>query len=207
MAEPKTQIMDIPISGKPKKRSTGIVGLNLLLDGGYPAGTIIMLYGTPISGIDIAAQQFWKVEGEEGTYLITDGDPDIGMVDVSEHHPEMYLPQMVGGKIIVDSMSPVIIKYGIDGALHFLRLAREEIRKRGANLMFIVYTGIHTPMEMTRLMRAADIVMEFTTGTSQNDIERMLSVQKIKDSAVPTRLLPFILTDKGIEASTTSRVV
>jgi KaiC/GvpD/RAD55 family RecA-like ATPase len=203
----KTQIVDIPISGKPTKRSTGIVGLNLLLDGGYPSGTIIMLYGTPISGIDIAAQQFWKVEGEEGTYLITDGDPDIGMVEVTELHPEMYLPQMVGGKIIVDSMSPVIIKYGIDGALHFLRLARDEIRKRGANLMFIVYTGIHTPMEMTRLMRAADIVIEFTTGTSQNDIERMLAVQKIKDSAVPTRLLPFILTDRGIEASTTSRVV
>jgi KaiC/GvpD/RAD55 family RecA-like ATPase len=207
MADTKTTIVDIPISGKPKKRSTGIVGLNLLLDGGYPTGTVIMLYGTPVSSIDIAAQQFWKVEGEEGTYLITDGDPDIGMVDVSDHHPEMYLPQMVGGKIIVDSISPVIIKYGIDGTLQFLRLAREEVRKRNANLIFIVYTGIHTPMEMTRLMRAADIVIEFTTGTSQNDIERMLAVQKIKDSAVPTRLLPFVITDKGIEASTTSRVV
>jgi hypothetical protein len=29
-----------------------------------------MLYGTPVSGIDVAAQQFWKVEGEEGTYLL-----------------------------------------------------------------------------------------------------------------------------------------
>ena len=207
MAEPKTQIMDVPISGKPKKRSTGIVGLNLLLDGGYPEGTIIMLYGTPVSGIDIAAQQFWKVEGEEGSYLITDGDPDIGMMDVSDHHPEMFLPQMVGGKIVVDSISPVIIKYGIDAALQFLKLAREEIRKRNANLMFVVYTGIHSPMEMTRLMRVADIVIEFTTGMSQNDIERLVSVQKIKDSAVPTRLLPFTITDKGIEASTTSRVV
>ncbi|MCJ7794835.1 MAG: hypothetical protein MUP10_03235 [Methanoregulaceae archaeon] len=207
MAEPKTQIMDVPISGKPKKRSTGIVGLNLLIDGGYPEGTIIMLYGTPVSGIDIAAQQFWKVEGEEGSYLITDGDPDIGMMDVSEHHPEMYLPQMVGGKIIVDSISPVIIKYGIDAALQFLKLAREEIRTRNANLMFLVYTGIHSPMEMTRLMRVADIVIEFTTGMSQNDIERLIAVQKIKESAVPARLLPFNITDKGIEASTTSRVV
>ncbi len=203
----KTQVMDIPISGKPKKRSTGIVGLNLLLDGGFPAGSIIMIYGTPVSGLDIAAQQFWKVEGEEGTYLLNDGDPETGMVDASDLHPEMYLPQMAGGRIIVDSLTPVIIKYGIDGALKFLRIAREEVRKRGANLMFIVYTGIHTPMEMTRLMRAADIVLEFTSGTNQNDVERYLAVQKIKDSAVPTRLLPFIITDKGIEASTTSRVV
>jgi len=207
MAEPKTTIMDIPISGKPKKKSTGITGLNLLLDGGYPGGTIIMLYGTPVSGIDVAAQQFWKVEGEEGTYLITDGDPDIGMVDVSEHHPEMYLPQMVGGKIVVDSLSPVIIKYGIDAALQFLRLAREEIRKRNANLMVLVYSGIHSPMEMMRLMRAADIVIEFTQIASQNEVERLLAVQKIRDSAVPGRMLPFTLTDHGIEASTTSRVV
>ena len=203
----KAQIVDVPISGKPKKRSTGIVGLNLLLDGGFPAGSIIMVYGTPLSGLDIAAQQFWKVEGEEGTYLLNDGDSETGMIDVSELHPEMYLPQMAGGRIIVDSLSTVVIKYGIDGALKFLRLAREEIRKRGANLMFIVYTGIHTPMEMTRLMRASDIVMEFSTGTSQNDIERFLAVQKIKDSAAPTRMLPFIITDHGIEASTTSRVV
>jgi KaiC/GvpD/RAD55 family RecA-like ATPase len=207
MAEPRTQIMDIPISGKTKKRSTGITGLNLLLDGGYPAGTIIMLYGTPVSGIDVAAQQFWKVEGEEGSYLITDGDPDIGMVEVSEHHPEMYLPQMAGGKIVVDSLSPVIIKYGIDAALQFLKLAREEVRKRDANLMILVYTGIHSPMEMTRLMRAADIVIEFTQVSSQNEVERLLAVQKIRDSAVPGRMLPFSITDHGIEASTTSRVV
>jgi KaiC/GvpD/RAD55 family RecA-like ATPase len=203
----KAQIVDVPISGKPKKRSTGIVGLNLLLDGGFPAGSIIMVYGTPLSGLDIAAKQFWKVEGEEGTYLLNDGDSETGMVDVAELHPEMYLPQMAGGRIIVDSLSTVIIKYGIDGALKFLRLAREEVHKRGANLMFIVYTGIHTPMEMTRLMRASDIVMEFSTGTNQNDIERFVSVQKIRDSAAPTRLLPFIITDRGIEASTTSRVV
>jgi KaiC/GvpD/RAD55 family RecA-like ATPase len=203
----KSQIVDIPISGKPKKRSTGIVGLNLLLDGGYPAGSIIMIYGTPLSGVDIAAQQFWKVEGEEGTYLMNDGDVDTGMVDATELHPEMYLPQMAGGRIVIDSLSTMVSKYGIDGALKFLHLAREEIRKRGANMLFIVYTGVHTPMEMTRLMRSADVVMEFRTEASQNEIQRTLAVQKIKDAATPTRLLPFIITDHGIEASTTSRVV
>jgi KaiC/GvpD/RAD55 family RecA-like ATPase len=56
-------------------------------------------------------------------------------------------------------------------------------------------------------MRAADIVIEFTQAVSQNEVERLLSVLKIKDSAVPGRMLPFTLTDHGIEASTTSRVV
>lgn len=203
----KSQIVDVPISGKPKKRSTGIVGLDLLLDGGYPPGSIIMVYGTPLSGVDIAAQQFWKVEGEEGTYMMNDGDTEVGMVDATELHPEMYIPQMAGGRIIVDSLSTVVIKYGIDGALKFLHVARDEMRKRGANLMVIVYTDIHTPMEMTRLMRAADIVIELRSESHQSEIERTLAVHKIKDAAAPQRLLPFIITDHGIEASTTSRVV
>ena len=202
-----TKIEDLVISAKPKKRSTGIVGLNLLLEGGYPNGSIVMMYGTALSGVDIAAKQFWQVEGEEGTYLMNDGEIEVGMTDATELHPEMYLPQMAGGRIVLDSLSTIVIKYGIDGALKFLALAREEVRKRGANLVFIVYTGIHTPVEMTRLMRAADIVMELRTETSQNEMQRFLAVQKIKDAAAPSRMLPFIITDKGIEASTTSRVV
>ena len=203
----KTQIVDVPITGKPKKRSTGIVGLNLLLNGGFPEGSVIMVYGTPLAGVDLAAMQFWKVEGEEGTYLMNDGDVETDMLDAAELHPEMYLSQMIGGRIVVDSLSTIIIKYGIDSALKFLRLAREEMRKRGAIMMFIVYTNVHTPVEMTRLMRAADLVIELKTEINQSEIERTLAVHKIRDAAAPQRLLPFIITEHGIEASTTSRVV
>lgn len=207
MADTKSQIQDIPVSERPKKRSTGIVGLNLLLDGGFPIGSTIMVYGTPLAGVDLAALQFWKVDGEEGTYLMNDGDVESGMIDASELHPEMYMTQMAGGRIVVDSLSTIIIKYGIEEALKFLRLAREEMRKRGSNIMFVVYSGIHEPVEMTRIMRAADIVIEFGSEVHQAEIERTLAVQKMKDGASPRRLLPFIITDSGIEASTTSRVV
>jgi KaiC/GvpD/RAD55 family RecA-like ATPase len=203
----RSRIEDIPITGVPKKRSTGIVGLNLLLDGGFPEGAVIMVYGTPLAGVDLAAMQFWKVEGEEGTYLMNDGDVDTGMVDATELYPEMYIPQMIGHRIVIDSFSTLVIKYGIDNALKFLRLARDEMRKRKANLMFIVYSNIHSPVEMTRIMRSADIVMELKTEIRQSEIERTLIVHKIRDGPVPQRLLPFIITERGIEASTTSRVV
>ena len=197
----------MPVSERPKKRSTGIVGLNLLLDGGFPVGTTIMVYGTPIAGVDLAALQFWKVDGEEGTYLMNDGDVESGMIDASELHPEMYMTQMAGSRIVVDSLSNIIIKYGIEEALKFLRLARDEMRKRGSNIMFIVYSGIHEPVEMTRIMRAADVVIEFGSEVHQAEIERTLAVQKMREGASPRRLLPFIITENGIEASTTSRVV
>jgi KaiC/GvpD/RAD55 family RecA-like ATPase len=207
LADTKSLIQDLPASERQKKRSTGIVGLNLLLDGGFPLGTTIMVYGTPLAGVDLASMQFWKVEGEEGTYLMNDGDVESGMIDASELHPEMYMTQMAGSRIVVDSLSTIIIKYGIEEALKFLRLAREEMRKRGANIMFVVYSGIHEPVEMTRIMRAADIVIEFGSEVHQAEIERTLAVQKMKNAASPRRLLPFIITDNGIEASTTSRVV
>jgi KaiC/GvpD/RAD55 family RecA-like ATPase len=207
LADTKSNIQDIPDIGKPKKRSTGITGLNLLLDGGFPEGTIIMIYGTPIAGVDLAAKQFWKVEGEEGTYLMNDGDVESGMIDASELHPEMYMTQMAGGRIVVDSLSTIIIRYGIEEALKFLRLSREEMKKRRSNIMFVVYSGIHEPVEMTRIMRAADIVIEFRTDVNQAEIERTLAVHKMKDAASPRRLLPFLISENGIEASTTSRVV
>jgi KaiC/GvpD/RAD55 family RecA-like ATPase len=207
LADIKSHIQDIPVSERQKKRSTGIVGLNLLLDGGFPIGTTIMVYGTPLTGVDLASMQFWKVDGEEGTYLMNDGDVESGMIDASELHPEMYMTQMAGGRIVVDSLSTIIIKYGIEEAIKFLRLAREEMKKRGANIMFVVYSGIHEPVEMTRIMRAADIVIEFSSEVHQAEIERTLAVQKMKNAASPRRLLPFIITDNGIEASTTSRVV
>jgi KaiC/GvpD/RAD55 family RecA-like ATPase len=204
----KSVIQDIPISGKVKKRTTGIIGLNLLLDGGFPEGTLIMIYGTPVAGVDLAANQFWKADGgEEGTYLMNEGDVDVGMIDATEMHPDLYMTQMAGKRIVVDSLSTIIVKYGIEVALKFLRYAREDMRNRNANLLFVVYTGIHQPIEMTRVMRAADVVIEFKTEITQADISRTLAVQKIKDSAAPQRLLPFIITDRGIEASTTSRVV
>ena len=208
MVDTKSRIQDVPVIGRVKRRTTGIVGLNLLLDGGYPEGTLIMVYGTPVAGVDLAAFQFWKgEEGEEGTYLMNDGDVDVGMIDATEMHPDLYLTHMAGSRIVIDSLSTIIVKYGIEVALKFLRHAREEMRKRNANLLFVVYTDIHQNIEMTRIMRAADIVIEFKTEIHQSDIERTLAVQKIKDSAAPQRLLPFNITDKGIEASTTSRVV
>jgi KaiC/GvpD/RAD55 family RecA-like ATPase len=190
-----------------RRRPTGIIGLNLLLNGGFPQGTIIMVHGTALAGVDLAARHFCNSHPEEtGSYLVPEDIIDQQPPD-AKMNPDMYLSRMTGERIVIDSLSAMIERYGIDQTLYLLALAKNGIRERGANLMFIVYTGIHMPMDMTKLMRAADIVIEFKTNIRQSEIERTLCVQKIKNTAAPLRLLPFIITEHGIEASTTSRVV
>jgi KaiC/GvpD/RAD55 family RecA-like ATPase len=190
-----------------RKRPTGIVGLNLLLEGGFPEGSLIMVHGTAVAGVDLAAHHFCHGhDKEDGTYIvpeemIEEAGPDAKM------NPAMLLARMGGARIVVDSLSAIIEQYGIEQTLFLLGLIKDEIRRNNANLMFIVYSGVHTPMEMTRIMRIADVVIEFKTQVQQAEIARTLAVQKIKGGAVPRRLLPFIITDNGIEAATTSRVV
>jgi len=190
-----------------KKRPTGIVGLNLLLEGGFPEGTIIMVHGTALAGVDLAARHFCDARPEAaGTYIVPEDIIDQQPPD-TDMNPDIFLQRMTGERVVIDSLSAVIERYGIDQTLALLGLAKEEIRKKQSNMMFIVYSGIHMPMDMTRLMRLSDIVIQFKTEIQQSEIQRTLAVQKIPGTAVPRNLLPFIITERGIEASTTSRVV
>lgn len=168
-----------------------------------------MVHGSACAGVDLAAIQFFKGETEEedGTYLRTEDTINHEKNDSSRMEPDKFLMQMAGNRIVLDSLTSIIDHYGIDDAIRLLRLAKEDVQKSGANMMFLVFAGVHTPMEMTKIMREADVVIEFKLHESQAELERTLSVQKIKDAMAPRRMLPFVITENGIEASTTSRVV
>lgn len=197
----------VPVSCGVRKRQTGIIGLNILLDGGFPEGTLIMIHGTAVAGVDLAARHFCNGNPEEtGTYMVPD---DLFENEDAEAvmNPARLMDLMKGTRVVVDSLSSIIERYGIEQTLFLLTLVKEELRKNNTNLMFIVYTGVHSPMDMTRIMRTADVVIEFSTRVQQTEIARTLTVQKMKGGPVPRRLLSFIITDNGIEASTTSRVV
>jgi KaiC/GvpD/RAD55 family RecA-like ATPase len=195
------------VTERVKKRPTGIVGLNILLDGGFPEGTLIMVHGTAGAGLELAAWHFCNNHPDEtGSYVVPEEIIEEAGA-VAKMNPALLLQKMIGMRIVVDSLSDVIERYGIEQALFLLSIVKEDLRKNKSNLMFIVYSDVHSPMDMARIMRASDIVIEFKTDIHQAEIERTLAVHKIKDSAAPQRLLPFIITDNGIEASTTSRVV
>ena len=192
---------------KDNKRSTGIAGLDLTMDGGFPYGTAIVVLGSPLAGVDHMARQFWSVERDSASYLMIDGEIETGMSDARGVTPENLLPLYKGDRIVIDSLSSIILDYGFDEGLSCMARAKQEICSRNGNVMFILYSELHQTQEEIRILRMADVVLELKEVIFMNEIERQLAVHKIKNMAVPKRLIPFNITEKGIELSTTSRVV
>jgi KaiC/GvpD/RAD55 family RecA-like ATPase len=189
------------------KQPTGVIGLDAVIEGGYPSESIIIVIGSPLSGIDYVARQFWKVEEEGGSYLMIDSEVEEGMVDARELTPDTFPSYYKGNRIIIDSLSSVVMHFGIDGALRCLLAARKEASREQKTIMFLLYNNIHKPEEENRIFRLADVVLELKVVTFVTEVERQLSVHKLRNASVPKRLIPFNITEKGIELSTTSRVV
>jgi len=188
------------------RRSTGIAGLNLALDGGFPPGTRIVISGSPLSGLELLSQQFWRAGGA-GAYLMLDAVPLEGMVDARGMDPAALAGAMQGERIVVDSLSTLIAAWGIDAATRFVLEDTRGIIEGGANIVYLLYTGLHNPLDEARMMRAADIYMTLRHQVHGNELERTLAIEKLKDANVPQRVIPYHIIAKGLELSTTSRVV
>ncbi len=189
------------------KRSTGINGLDLILDGGYPAGTRIVIYSSPLLGIDLMAGQFWRSEREEATYLMLDGSVEEEMVDARTLGLDEIKRLMTGERIVVDSLSTLILKYGIDDTITSIMREVSEVLRSGSNILYLMYQGLHSPADEIRIMREADIFIVLSEVLHGNEFERTLSIRKIRGRDVPQRAVPFHIAATGLELSTTSRVV
>jgi len=189
------------------RRSTGISGLDLAMEGGFPVGSTILVQGSPLTGLDLLARQFWRADGTTGTYLMIDGEVEPGMTDARGSPPEALPGLAKGDRVVIDSLSTIVTRNGIDSAISLLSLVRKDIAERKANALCILYSDLHAAFDEIRIQRIADVVIELKEVIIMNEIERQLAVHKVRNSEVPRRLIPYNITEKGIELSTTSRVV
>jgi KaiC/GvpD/RAD55 family RecA-like ATPase len=192
---------------KKDKRTTGVTGLDHPLDGGFPIGARIVFYGPPLSGLDLMARQFWQVEEGKSTYFMLDAEVEPGMLDATGMDLEELVASMSGNRVVVDSLSALIVNHGFDAAYAFVTKDTLEVLGRGANILYTLYPGLHPAWDEIRLMRAADVVITLREALHGNEFERTLSVQKMKGGQVPQRAIPYHFIPKGVELSTTSRVI
>ncbi|MBP7410807.1 MAG: hypothetical protein KA818_04585 [Methanoculleus sp.] len=189
------------------KRSTGIAGLDLALDGGFPPGARIIISGSPLSGLELLAQQFWRTGNAGGAYLMLDAVPREGMTDAGGMDTAALAGAMQGERIVLDSLSTLIATRGIDAATRFVREDTRAIVEGGATIVYLLYTGLHSPLEEARMMRAADVFITLRHQIHGNEVERTLAIEKLRGANVPQRVIPYHIIARGLELSTTSRVV
>jgi KaiC/GvpD/RAD55 family RecA-like ATPase len=204
---PQKKEMQIEAAPALDRRSTGVGGLDFNLGGGIPVGTSIVVYGSPYSGIDLMAKQFWQAEEVPGTYLMLDAIVEDGMIDAHGIPSGDLASRFTGNRVIVDSISSLIARDGIDAAIQLMTTAIKPFLASGGNAMFVMYPDLSSPMDVMRIIRAADVYIVLIQAVHGNEIQRSLAVYKMKGVAVSERVIPFIITEKGLELSTTSRVV
>ena len=201
-------IEEIPDISSVKSLSSGIDGLDFQLDGGIPAGSLILVICDPLSGIEKLSKQFWKADDSgKSSYFMLDSVVEAGMTDAVKMKPEEISADMTGKWVVVDSLSTMLLKYGIDEIIGFLNGASAKIRKEGGNILLIMYAGIHSAYEETLIKRNCDTVFTLNLDIHGSEIERNLQVNKIRGLDLPKRVFPYNILDKGIELSTTGRVV
>ncbi|RPJ53794.1 MAG: hypothetical protein EHJ95_01530 [Methanobacteriota archaeon] len=199
--------MQIEAPPSAERRSTGVGGLDFNLGGGIPVGTSIVVFGNPYSGIDLMAKQFWRAEEAAGTYLMLDAVVEDGMTDARSMPAADLATRFTGQRVIVDSISSLVARHGIDAALQLMTASIKPFLAAGGNAMFVMYPDLSSPLEAMRIVRAADVYIALIQAVHGNEIQRSLAVYKMKGVAVSERVIPFIITEKGLELSTTSRVV
>nr|WP_245320938.1 ATPase domain-containing protein [Methanofollis sp. W23] len=192
-------------------RSTGLAGLDLALNGGIPRGAVIIVAGTPTDGLDLFGAQFWRGGEEEATmngiYLMIDDEPSEGMYDARGVNNQDLPTLVTGERIVIDSLSTIILKDGVSAALDLVQALRVEARAEGSNVLLLLYKGLHTREEEIRLTRAADGYIELLQRVVGSEVERMLGIFKMHGSELPNQLVPYNILEDGLELSTTKRVV
>jgi KaiC/GvpD/RAD55 family RecA-like ATPase len=189
------------------RSSTGINGLDLALEGGFIPGSSILIIGSATSGIDRFVRQFWSISPDKRSFYMIDGYLEEGMID-AKTMPSMDIFQATKSKgIVIDSLSTLILKEGIDQVLSGISSCRQAVQDSHDHSFFTLYHGLHERYHEILLIRLCDVVIELHEEIRGNEIIRMLEVKKIAGMQPPGRVLPFIMTEKGIELSTTSRVV
>ena len=115
--------------------------------------------GSAVSGTDLLARQFWQSEGEEGTYIMLDAEVQPGMIDGRGFTAEEFVTKLNGQKLVIDSLSLFILKFGIDAAVKLILSLRDIAVSRKANVLFTFYPELHPRVEEILVMRTVDIIL------------------------------------------------
>ena len=184
---------------------SGIDALDRQLFGGYPAGSVVLLVGSPVSGIELIAKQFCKKD-RDAVYLMLGSETEEGMISGRGMDVDECLAVCTGRRNVVDSVTTLSDRCGQEETLRFLQTIRQRLRTSGGVLVGTLYPGVLSPLTEALVLRGADIVIECSVVDHANTISRTCVVRK-KIGEVQDQILQYVVKEQGVEMMPTKRVV
>lgn len=131
------ELEDPSVGGMPMNRiSTGVPGLDLVLDGGLPAGSVCLVVGSPGTGKTTLGSQI-------AYHRAAQGDAVVYATLFAESHDRLLArlrsfsfvdPALVGTRVHYVSLADALESGGLDGVL---AAVRREVRDRKAGLFVV----------------------------------------------------------------------
>ncbi len=108
---------------------------------------------------------------------------------------------------VVDSISYFLRAYNLNSVVDVIEMVSSIGKATGAIHLILMTSGMHDSITENTLRHICDGVIEFRIKERGSEIERNIMIRKMRGMIVPNRTISYMVTQKGIELETTTRVL
>lgn len=108
---------------------------------------------------------------------------------------------------VVDSLSYFLRAYNLNTVVEVIEMMSSVGKATGAIHLILMTSGMHDSITENTLRHICDGVIEFRIRERGSEIERNIMIRKMRGMLVPNRTISYLVTQKGIELETTTRVL
>ncbi|TGC08147.1 RAD55 family ATPase [Methanolobus halotolerans] len=108
---------------------------------------------------------------------------------------------------VIDSISYFLRSYNLNTVVEAIEIVSSVGKATGAIQLILMTSGMHDQITENNMKHICDGVIEFRLKERGSEIERTIMIRKMRGMIVPNRTISYIVTTKGIELETTTRVL
>lgn len=108
---------------------------------------------------------------------------------------------------VIDSISYFLRSYPLNSVMDVIEVMSSVGKATGAIQLILMTSGMHDVAVENNMKHICDGVIELRLREHGSEIERTILIRKMRGMLVPNRTIPYVVTLKGIELETTTRVL
>ena len=108
---------------------------------------------------------------------------------------------------VVDSISYFLRSYELNNVLNVIEIISSMGKATGAVHLLLMTSGMHEPIVENNMKHICDGVIEFRMKERGSEVEHSILLRKMRGMIVPNRTISYVITNKGVELETTTRVL